>query len=447
MQILERYRNSSREPLFLPCPLPPGNSSAGSLKRRVKPLQATHFAQLFPLCCRFACIFSNLSELSGLSLHGRSQKSRIKHELCNCFNPYNRFGVKSSVQSVAYSKRTISFFPVVFVVACALPAFLASGDEGAVANNDLFFTNSDGTALIFSNAFETPALHASGADLVPVKAPLFDEPSSLPTSGDNNFIYRLVHRLIPGDSPRDPPPADINLPGPDTANFPNSPFTLQKGRSYIESSPIVMSRAGPGTPQTWAWSFLMRTGLTDDCEFRVFSGGPVVVGPIDGDPSYSGFAPLVFDLKIHLWGEEDWLYYPSVGLETFLSTNLASKPFQVGNQPGLSILVAHNFPGDILLEWNFGYFGTNDPDALDTLSESYLGVSWALQKQLSKKLAVFYQGFYNGANGNFFPADLVSGLGGYWSATQRLGLFASYNWSLDKMGSPFGGYSGFAYAY
>lgn len=114
---------------------------------------------------------------------------------------------------------------------------------------------------------------------------------------------------------------------------------------------------------------------------------------------------------------------------------------------GISILVAHKFPGDIHLEWNFGYFGTNDPDALDTLSESYLGVSWALQKQLSKKLAVFYQGFYNGANGNFFPADLVSGLGGYWSATQRLGLFATYNWSLDKMGSPSGGYIGFAYAY
>ena len=49
----------------------------------------------FPLCCRFACVFSNLSELSGLSLHGRSQKSRIQYELCNCFNPHNHFGVKS----------------------------------------------------------------------------------------------------------------------------------------------------------------------------------------------------------------------------------------------------------------------------------------------------------------------------------------------------------------
>ena len=351
------------------------------------------------------------------------------------------------VQPVADFKRPTSFWSVVFVIACALPVFRVFGDEGAAANNDLFFPKSDGTATVFWNSFETHALRASGEDIVPVKAPLFDDPSLLPTSGDNNFIYRLVHRLIPGDSPRDPPPADINSPGPDTANFPNSPFTLQKGRSYIESSPIVMSRPGTGTPQTWAWSFLMRTGLTDDCEFRVFSGGPVVVGPINGDPSYSGFAPLVFDLKIHLWGEEDWLYYPSVGLEAFLATNLASKQFQVGNQPGLTILVAHKFPGEILLEWNVGYFGTNDPDALDTLSESNIAASWALQKQLSKKLAVFYQGFYNGANGNYFPADIVSGLGGYWSATQRLGLFASYNWSLDKMGSPSGGYSGFAYAY
>lgn len=81
------------------------------------------------------------------------------------------------VQSMAYSKRTISFWLAVFVVTYALPVFWAFGDEGAVANNDLFFTNSDGTAAVFSNTFETPALHASGADIVPVKAPLFDEPS------------------------------------------------------------------------------------------------------------------------------------------------------------------------------------------------------------------------------------------------------------------------------
>ena len=32
--------------------------------------------------------------------------------------------------------------------------------------------------------------------------------------------------------------ADIGDPGPDTVNFPNGPYTLPKGRMYIENSPL-----------------------------------------------------------------------------------------------------------------------------------------------------------------------------------------------------------------
>ena len=279
-------------------------------------------------------------------------------------------------------------------------------------------------------------------------APEFDEPSPAVTPGDDNFVYRLVHRFIPGGSDGPPPPCDIASPGPDTANFPNSPFTLPKGRSYVETLPGTFSLDGPdGTPAAWSWPFLIRTGLTDTCEFRILSQGPTVVGATPVTPVVDGFAPLVFDMKFHLWGDKELLYVPAVGVEVFVQTGLASKPFQVGTESGMALLVDHKLPGDWLFEWNVGLYGTSGGSLPDELSVPDLGAQWALQKQLTERIAVFYQGFYNAAGIPFFPSDVVSGLGMQWNLSQRLAVFTSYNWSLDAVGSRSGGYSGFAYAY
>src|SRR5581483_11112897 len=43
------------------------------------------------------------------------------------------------------------------------------------------------------------------------------------------------------DEERDPDAPDIREPGPDTANFPNSAFTLPQGRYYVEVSPVFLS--------------------------------------------------------------------------------------------------------------------------------------------------------------------------------------------------------------
>lgn len=281
-----------------------------------------------------------------------------------------------------------------------------------------------------------------------LKAPEFDEAAPAPTPGDDNIVYRLVQRLIPeGDRGR-PPPCDIASPGPDTANYPNSPFTLPKGRSYIETVPGTYSLPGPdGTPATWSWPFMMRTGLTDNCEFRIISQGPTVVAAGPDSPAIDGFAPLAFDLKFHLWGDRDQLYVPNVGVEVFALTGLASEPFNIGTEPGIVLLVDHTLPGDWLIEWNVGLYGTGGGGIPDVLSVPELGLQWAVQKQLTDTIAVFYQGFYNGAGIPYFPSDLVSGLGMQWNLGQRFAVYTSYNWSLDGVGSPSGGYSGFAYAF
>lgn len=192
---------------------------------------------------------------------------------------------------------------------------------------------------------------------------------------------------------------------------------------------------------------MMRTGLTDSCEFRIISQGATVVGAADGEPGYDGFAPLTFDLKVHLWGEKDWMYWPSVGVELFIVTGLASKPFQFGSEPSMDLLFDHRLPGDWLLQWNVGVYGIGGPGIPTSLSLPQLGMQWALQKQVTPTFAAFAQGFYNAAGIPFFPSDLVVGMGCQWNATQRLAVYTSYNWSVDGMGSPSGGISGFAYAY
>ncbi len=307
-------------------------------------------------------------------------------------------------------------------------------------------------ALFLSAALAVAGIGVPASEFIqPVsllKAPDFDDPGPAATPGDDNLVYRLVQRFVPeGDRGR-PPPCDIATPGPDTANFPNSPLTLPKGRSYIECDPGTFSLAGAnGTPATWSWPFLIRTGVTDACELRLFSQGPTVVGPTASTPAFDGFAPLAFDVKIHVWGEADQLWIPIIGVEAFVLTGIASRPFNVGTEPGIVLLVEHRMPGDWLLEWNVGCFGTGGNGIPDILSLPDMGVQWALQKQLTERVAVFYQGFYNAAGIPYFPSDLVSGLGAQWTVTQRLAVYASYNWSLDRDGSPSGGSSGFAYAY
>lgn len=280
------------------------------------------------------------------------------------------------------------------------------------------------------------------------KAPEFDEPAPAPRPGDDNVVYRLVHRLIPGGDGGPPPPATIASPGPDTANFPNSPFTLPKGRSYIEAVPGTFSLPGSdGTPGTWSWPFMMRTGLTDSCELRLISQGPTVVGATGSEPGYDGFAPLAFDLKVHLWGEKETLWWPAVGVEMFILTGIASKPFLLGTEPAMELLFDHRLPGDWLIEWNIGCYGVGGPGIPVALSLPDLGMQWALQKQVTPAFAGFVHGFYNAAGIPFFPSDLVVGMGCQWNVTQRLAVYASYNWSVDGTGSPSGGISGFAYAY
>ena len=63
---------------------------------------------------------------------------------------------------------------------------------------------------------------------------------------------------------------DIRDPDPDTANFPNGAYTLPKGRMYIENSPVSFYGPSTITPPQYNWEYLLRYGLTDNLELRLF---------------------------------------------------------------------------------------------------------------------------------------------------------------------------------
>jgi hypothetical protein len=80
---------------------------------------------------------------------------------------------------------------------------------------------------------------------------------------------------------------------------------------------------------------------------------------------------------------------PIVGVEIFVVTGLASEPFDVGTEPGIVLLVDHKLPGDWVIEWNLGLYGTGGNGIPDVLSLPDLGVQWAVQKQVTENIAVF----------------------------------------------------------
>ena len=112
---------------------------------------------------------------------------------------------------------------------------------------------------------------------------------------------------------------DITNPGSDLANFPNSAFTLPAGGFYLEMTPVNLTSSSKRSSPQYNAEYLLRYGLLDDVEIRLYSQGFTV----QGNPNQAvGFSPLTFDSKIHFWDEWKEYYLPAAGLEVLLQTDL-----------------------------------------------------------------------------------------------------------------------------
>jgi Putative MetA-pathway of phenol degradation len=221
--------------------------------------------------------------------------------------------------------------------------------------------------------------------------------------------------------------ADIDSPGPDTSNFPNSPYTLPQGRLYIETSPVFLSGASKGSAKTYNAEFLVRYGLTDHVELRLFSNGPTFE---TGHFAANGMAPLAYDMKINLWRENLEYHIPAVGLEAFILTTSGAKALNQGTQPSINLLFKHTLPFDITLEWNVGMVG--DPSPNNKFASIEPAAAWAFGRDFFERFNVYFQGYFNGPTLPRFADGIVLGVGVEWKLNKRLAIWSSYNLGVSS---------------
>lgn len=252
-------------------------------------------------------------------------------------------------------------------------------------------------------------------------------------------------------------PFSIRNPGPDLVNFPNSAYTIERGHVYVEMQPVQVN--GPTNAQAYNYSFgyLLRFGLTDRVEFRLFSNGISYqsafrgnassgVGPI---PAATGWSPLFVDFKVNFWEQRLRSLMPAMGMEVYLSTETGSQAFRNGVSYGINLLFDLNFAESWNLEWNVGVqpANANVPNLPDAALPQFSG-QWSLQRGITDNFAVFTHGYYNGSSLPQFGGNIVVGLGAVYFVNDRWSVWGDYNVGLDKdRGPPFTYNIGFAYAY
>jgi len=262
---------------------------------------------------------------------------------------------------------------------------------------------------------------------------------------------------------KDPPKwPDMDDPGPDLGDFPNSAYTLPRGRCYIEYAPFSLEGPDEETPSSYTTPFLLRYGVTDDVEFRIFGSGYTRVY---GKSQAEGFSPIAFDMKIHCWDDRrEWLV-PAMSFEAYLQSDFGTKEFSGGWQTSINLNFDLPVAEKTNIEWTIGYSGVQDAVNVVTgrrfvprhrikvpvihrenLNVNLFSVQWAIEQEITDKIEVFYHGYFNGAILFQQGAGTMMGFGMFYKFTDRLMGFGSMNFSLDDSLPPLFGQVGFALA-
>lgn len=234
------------------------------------------------------------------------------------------------------------------------------------------------------------------------------------------------------DPERSRAPHSIREPGPDTANYPNSPETLPRGVVYLETSPVFYTAAiNTVQPQTYNAEFLVRMGLTDRVEFRLYSSGLSWQAAGLGQAATTGFSPLIFDTKIHFWEENSDWFLPAAGFEAFIQTPWGSPAFDAGTQPGMMMLFRNTLWWGVQAEWNVGIAAdstmTGGYEPIDV-------VQWAFTKSITDDVDLFIHGFQNESALPRLSAQTVVGGGFIWYPSDVVSVYGNWGTATDKSG-------------
>ncbi len=251
---------------------------------------------------------------------------------------------------------------------------------------------------------------------------------------------------------------DIANPGADLANWPNSAFTLPEGRAYFEFAPFGYYASSSNGPEQFDMEFLLRYGVTDNIELRVFTNGPTWTG---GRFSEWSFAPLAFDTKVQCWVEKPDIYLPAMGIEAYVQTQwLGNTATNGGTQPAISFNFDQSLPWGIDLEYNLGTVR----ELNGSRNEWEFNFQWALQRDFfDEDFAMFIHGYANAATlprtrnnstGSLSPNAGASnqnehavGAGFIWTLNARLSVFSQTSFGTNSATPSIISYSGFALAF
>ena len=235
---------------------------------------------------------------------------------------------------------------------------------------------------------------------------------------------------------------DIANPGADLANWPNSAFTLPEGRAYIEFEPLSYSAGfGVGTsqPPQYSMDFLLRYGLTDNIELRLFGNGPTRTL---GDTQAWSFSPLAFDTKVHVWSEQHDIWLPALGIEAYIQTQwLGNSATNAGTQPSINFNFDQSLPWGIDFEYNLG--AVRNRESVDGRNANVWEFSfqWSLQRDFfDQNLAFFIHGYLNAPslprvhNGTALNMAAQSSLANYEQNVVGAGLIWTINSRLSVWG-------------
>ena len=232
---------------------------------------------------------------------------------------------------------------------------------------------------------------------------------------------------------------DITQPGPDLGDFPNSAFTLPRGGIYIEQAPFTLQTGNRQVAAGYTWPFLLRFGLTDDVEFRVFGNG---LTSTFGTGGTTGFAPLALDLKVHLWNDRMEVWRPAASLEVFVLTTWGARNLSGGTQPSLNLNLDFPLSEATNIEMTFSYTGVQAAD----LNANQFSYQWAVEQQVTERFQVFVHGFYSGPIPFESGSGVVIGIGYFYQLSDRWMAFNSYNAGLTSAAPPFSTQFGVAVA-
>lgn len=261
--------------------------------------------------------------------------------------------------------------------------------------------------------------------------PKFIGPDGTPGVGPWLMTF-FTARQLPGYK------ADIKEPGPDSANFPNSAFTLPPGEVYIETSPITFQknpnfsrRRIDTTVHQYSLPTLIRVGIFRDFELRFWSQTLQI--ETTADRRAVGFGALMFDSKFHFWDQDKEKHIPAFGVQIFSQSNLGSEAFSVPQwEPGFSLNFDYEFENGFSVEWNIDGEYTLD---LDGKRVYQAGFQWAVQRELLPSLDGFVHGYFNTPETTRFLEGSAVGLGMIWFATKQMALDGSYSFGIHP-GSP-----------